>query len=78
LVQAVQADFARGRLLLSVTDDWKALESSQRERLANELLKRSKKLKFEQLDITDAEGKLLARSPVVGAQMVLLTGTQAT
>ena len=77
LVQAVQADFAKGRLLLSVTSRWNTLEASQREQLANELLKRSKKLKFEQLDITDIEGTLLARSPVIGTQMVLLAGTKA-
>jgi hypothetical protein len=76
LVQAVQADFARGRLLLSVTDGWNALEPSQREQLANELLKRSKKLKFDQLEITDAEGTLLARSPVVGSNIVLLRATK--
>lgn len=77
LVQAVQADFARGNLLISVTDRWNDLEASQREQLANELFKRSKKLKFDQLDITDAEGKRLARSPVIGSEMVLLAGTKA-
>lgn len=77
LVQAVQADFARGRLLLSVTDSWAMLESSRREQLANELLKRAKKLKFEQLEITDADGSVLARSPVVGSNMVLLVATKA-
>lgn len=76
LVQAVQA-FAKNRLLISVTDRWNTLEDSQRERLANELLKRSKKLKFEQLEITDAEGTTLARSPVVGSHMVLLLKTAA-
>lgn len=76
LVQAVQA-FAKNRLLISVTDRWNTLEDSQRERLANELLKRSKKLKFEQLEITDAEGTTLARSPVVGSHMVLLLRTAA-
>lgn len=77
LVQAVQADFTRGHLLISVTDRWNSLKNSQREQLANELLKRSKKLKFEQLDITDAEGTLLARSPVVGSGIVLMVGTKA-
>lgn len=77
LVQAVQADFARGSLLISVTNDWNTLEASQREQLANELFKRSKKLKFDQLDITDAAGTQLARSPVVGSNMVLLVGTKA-
>lgn len=77
LVEAVQADFARGHLLISVTNQWNALSASQREQLANELLKRSKKLKFEQLDITNAEGTPLARSPVIGSDMVMLLETKA-
>lgn len=76
LVQVVQADFNRGDLLLSVTDGWSDLEAAQREQLANKLLKRAKKLKFQQLDITDAEGTVLARSPVIGSEMVLFVNTK--
>jgi hypothetical protein len=72
LIQAVQINFLRSRLTVSVGDDWYALDRAQRDRLANELLRRSKKLAFDQLEIADLEGTLVARSPVVGTNMVVL------
>lgn len=76
LIQAVEANFLRSRLTVNVGDEWYTLEAAQRDQLANELLKRSKKLDFNTLEIADLEGVLLARSPVVGATMVLLVGSQ--
>jgi hypothetical protein len=72
LIEAVQANFPRNRLTLRVNDSWYSLESTQRERLANELLKRSQKLAFQTLEIADLKGTVVARTPVVGKQMVLL------
>jgi hypothetical protein len=72
LITAVQANFPSSRLTIRVNDDWYSIEPSQRERLANELLKRSKKLAFQQLEIADLKGTVLARPPVVGTGMVLL------
>jgi hypothetical protein len=72
LIQSIQANFRRGRLKVNVSDDWYTLESSRQDQLANELLQRSHQLEFEKLEITDAAGTLLARSPVVGKSMVVL------
>lgn len=72
LIQAVQINFLRNRLTVSVGDNWYALSESQRDQLANELLRRSKKLGFDQLEIANLEGTLVARSPVVGSNMVVL------
>lgn len=77
LIQAVEANFLRSRLTVNVSDEWYTLDAAQRDQLANELLKRSKKLDFDTLEIADLEGILLARSPVVGATMVLLVGSQS-
>lgn len=75
LVEAVQANFATRHLTISMTENWNALDLAQQEQIANELLKRSERLKFSQLEITDAEGEVLARSPVVGKKVVLLKTT---
>lgn len=76
LIQAVQVNFLRSRLTASVSPDWYTLPDAEREQLANELLKRSKKLDFHTLEIVDLEGTLLARSPVVGKKMVILVASR--
>jgi hypothetical protein len=76
LIQAVRANFTRENLTVTVNNDWYTLSDLQRNQLANELLKRSKKLAFDQLEIVDLEGTLLARSPVVGTNMVILASSR--
>jgi hypothetical protein len=70
LVQSIKAN--RQRLTVTVTDDWYALLPEQQDKLVNEVLKRSQKLKFDRLELTDASGTLLARSPMVGTTMLVL------
>lgn len=71
LVQSINAS-SPDRLKLTVADSWYTLPPDQQDKLANDVLKRSHKLKFDRLELTDAEGVLLARSPVVGASMLVL------
>jgi hypothetical protein len=70
LIDWVRAN--RDRLTVQLGDGWYELASAQQDGLANDLFKRSLKLKFEQLELADAAGKVLARSPVVGSKMVVL------
>jgi hypothetical protein len=71
LVESVQVG-RHSRLKVTIGSGWYALEPRQQDQLANEVLKRSHKLKFEQLELITAEGILLARSPVVGSGMLML------
>ncbi|MCY7321558.1 MAG: hypothetical protein LH660_07100 [Phormidesmis sp. CAN_BIN36] len=72
LIQTIKPNFNRSRLSVLVGTDWYGLSRSQQDKLGDELLKRAQELDFSQLEITDAQGKLLARSPVVGSTMVIL------
>lgn len=72
LIQSIQANFPGSRLTVKVGYDWYNFKQSQQDNLATQMLKRSKELDFSQLEITDPEGTLLARSPVVGTDMVIL------
>ncbi|NJO42859.1 MAG: hypothetical protein HC769_08700 [Cyanobacteria bacterium CRU_2_1] len=71
LIQSVQANFRGSRLIVMVGQTWYTLDADSQDRLANEMLRRSRKLDFEKLEITDEAGTLIARSPVVGANMVV-------
>jgi hypothetical protein len=72
LIQSVQANFRSSLLTVKVGDDWYTLEQAQQNKLANEMLGRAQQLNFVKLELTDPEGSLLARSPVVGSEMVIL------
>lgn len=71
LIQSVQVDFASSTLTLKISDDWYSLQKSRQDKLAAEILERSKELDFTHLEITDSENKLIARNPVVGDEMII-------
>jgi hypothetical protein len=77
LIRSVQANFKSSRLTVKVGDDWYGLPRSQQDQVAAEMLRRSQELDFSNLEITDIEGTLLARSPVVGSTMVILKRTNS-
>lgn len=72
LIQSIQANFQGSRLTIKVGDDWYNLQQSQQDKLAARMLERAREFDFSQLEITDHLGTLLARSPVVGQEMVIL------
>ncbi|HBL09841.1 MAG TPA: hypothetical protein DD379_00035 [Cyanobacteria bacterium UBA11162] len=72
LIQSIQANFRGSRLIVKVSEGWYDLAESQQNQLADEILRRAKELDFSKLEITNSEGVVLARSPVVGSHMVIL------
>lgn len=72
LIQSIQADFPGSRLAIQIGNGWYDLNPSKQDKLADEILRRSKELNFNQLMIKDSQGTLLARNPVVGTDVVIL------
>jgi hypothetical protein len=72
LIQSVEANFLQSRLIVKVSNEWYELPESEQDALADEILSRSGQLDFRKLEMTDLDGELLARSPVVGPNMVIL------
>lgn len=72
LIQSIQANFQGRRLIIKIGNDWYNLKQSQQDKLAARMLERGRELDFTHLEITDPEGTLLARTPVVGIDMVIL------
>ncbi|MBD2576381.1 hypothetical protein [Oscillatoria sp. FACHB-1406] len=71
LIQSIQADFIGSRLAVSLKDEWYDLSASRQDRVAQEMWTRSQELDFSKLELTDSEGHLVARSPVVGQEMAI-------
>jgi hypothetical protein len=72
LIQSIQANFRESRLIVNVSMGWYELSGDRQNKLADEMLKRAQELDFSKLEIADTEGSLLARSPVVGPNMIIL------
>lgn len=72
LIQSIQADFPGSRLAIQIGNGWYELNPAKQDKLADEILRRSQELNFSQLEIKDSQGTLLARSPVVGTNVVIL------
>lgn len=77
LIQSIQVNFEGSSLTVKIGSDWYKLKPSEQDNLAAKMLERSRELDFSRLEITDSQGTLLARSPVVGKDMIILNrGTQ--
>ncbi len=72
LIQSVQTNFRLGRLIVQLTNEWFQLSPVKQDQLMAELFERSQALNFKKLLIADADKHLLARSPAIGGEMVVL------
>ena len=76
VVDSVQADFRQNQLTLVLNGDWYRLSDYDQTQLAQALMQQSQGLEFTDLEFVTPEGDLLARSPVVGSNMVILQREQ--
>ncbi len=72
LIGSVQTNFKLGRLIVQLTDAWYQLAPERQQELVNEIQQRSQALTFKKLLIADSANNLLARSPAIGTDMVIL------
>lgn len=72
LIQSIQANFRGSLLVVKISDEWYNLSESRQDKLAKNMRKQAKELDFNRLEITDPRGNLLARSAVVGEDMIIL------
>jgi hypothetical protein len=71
LIKPLQANFRTSDLTVKISDIWYDLEKSQQNKLAAEILQRSQEMNFIHLEIVDSQKKIIARSPVVGNEMII-------
>jgi hypothetical protein len=73
LAQAVRPNKTTKTLEVTLTSAWSQLSPTQQDKLATDLFSQAQTLRFKTLELTDAQNTLLARSPIVGSDMVILT-----
>lgn len=77
LVDSVEVDLPRNSLVVKVSDQWYGLGESKQNDIANQILERSRQLSFKKLKLQDSSGLLVARSPVIGEQIVILENSKS-
>ena len=56
---------------MTISNEWYNIKQSQQEQLLAQMLQRAKEMDFTHLDILDSQGRLVARNPVVGTEMII-------
>lgn len=72
LIRSIQANFQAGVLTLKISDDWYNFDAAKQDNLAADMWDRAQQLNFGKLEISDSQDRLLARSAVIGSNMVIL------
>ena len=75
LVIAIAPNFTNNLVTVTLDDEWYQLAASRQDKITAEMLKRSRQLEFNKLKITDTQNREIARSPVVGDNIVILRRT---
>jgi hypothetical protein len=71
-IESLNANFEDSLLQIRVADRWFGLASETQNQLAENWMKQAKAFDFQTLEIVDRNGSVVARSPVVGSQMIIL------
>lgn len=72
IIQSIQANFRSSILQVTVSNRWYELTEKRQNKLANKMFNQAQELDFRTLEIIDIAENLVARSPVVGSQMIIL------
>jgi hypothetical protein len=78
LINSVMVDFEHSALKVKLNQSWFDLSEVQQNRLAAEIWQRAQNLAFSKLELADSQGSIVARSPVVGKDMVIFQRTLAS
>ncbi|MEM9272114.1 MAG: hypothetical protein AAGA80_03985 [Cyanobacteria bacterium P01_F01_bin.143] len=71
IVLSIEPNMSNNILIVRVADDWYQLEATEQDEIVADMLARSQDLEFRKLEITDQNNNLVARSPVVGQNMII-------
>ncbi|MDJ0726075.1 MAG: hypothetical protein QNJ38_13260, partial [Prochloraceae cyanobacterium] len=71
-IAKIEPNFVADTLTIQLADDWQELDRKTKEKMTNEWLEESRKFEFKKLAIIDREGTLVARSPIIGKNIVIL------
>jgi hypothetical protein len=75
LVISIKPNFTDSIVMVTLANDWYQLLANRQDKIMEEMLRQSSQLEFNKLKIIDLQNNLIARSPIVGKDMVILRRT---
>ncbi len=72
IIQGLQVDLSRNRAIISLNPVWYLIDDQRQNDVTDKMWLQARTNHFTKLELQDAQGKLVARSPVVGAHLVIL------
>jgi hypothetical protein len=72
IIQTLSVDIVRNLLIIQVTPSWYLISDDKQDRVTDQMWLQAKTNKFSKLEIQDAQGVSIARSPVVGNHPIIL------
>ncbi|WOD39177.1 hypothetical protein [Nodosilinea sp. E11] len=72
LIQSVEVNLPKNTLDINLAETWYGLLSTQQDDVAQDIYTQAQGLQFGTLQLRDPEGIVVARNPVVGANMIIL------
>lgn len=78
LIGSVKALDTDHRLQVVLGSSWYDLNFAEQNQAAQSLWEKSQKLRFDQVELRDGDGALIARNPVVGSKMIILRRLSAS
>jgi hypothetical protein len=72
LLKSVQAPEKFQRLQIGFSREWYGLAKDEQDQLAQTMAQQSEKLKFSKFELRDDQNALVARSPIVGNEVIIL------
>ena len=72
LIYLIIPYYKSNSMTIVVNNNWQEIESKKQEELSAKMLKKAKSIDFYRFQIKDRKGKLLARNPAIGDQIILL------
>jgi hypothetical protein len=72
IVQTLQVDLDRDRLIVRLAPVWYTLDDARQNEIVDRMWSQARSNNFSKLELQDLDGRTLARSPVVGREMIIL------
>lgn len=72
LIQDLKLNLPDSRLQVQLQGDWYKLSAPEQDKLAQSLWQGSNRFDFEKLELLDPQNRLVARSPLIGTEMIVL------
>ncbi len=72
IIESLIINFPSSLLIVELSNDWYDLTAGEQDKLVNQMFEQAQDLDFSKLQAINPQGRMLARSSVIGSEMIIL------